>query len=88
VSDLTELLRHMADDAMGMEPGDRQVLSEAANRIEALEAQLKAVLECPRFSVKLNSMKLTYAQPNKNGEYMKSLDILKHRRRESEPIFD
>jgi hypothetical protein len=43
MSELTESLRHMADDSMGMEPGDRQVLSEAANRIEALEAQLKAV---------------------------------------------
>jgi hypothetical protein len=40
MSELTESLRHMADDSMGMEPGDRQVLSDAANRIEVLEAQI------------------------------------------------
>jgi uncharacterized protein YPO0396 len=37
MSELTESLRHMADDSMGMEPGDRQVLSEAAGRIKELE---------------------------------------------------
>jgi hypothetical protein len=45
MSKLTELLRHMADDSMGMEPGDRQVLSDAANHIEALEAQLDRTCE-------------------------------------------
>jgi hypothetical protein len=37
MSELTESLRHMADDSMGMEPGDRQVFSEAAGHIEELD---------------------------------------------------
>jgi hypothetical protein len=44
MSELTESLRHMADDSMGMEPGDRQVFSEAADRIEELEASNKSLV--------------------------------------------
>jgi hypothetical protein len=39
MSELTESLRNMAEDSMGMEPGDRQVFSEAADRIAELEAE-------------------------------------------------
>lgn len=39
MSELETILQNMADDSMGMEAGDRQVLSEAADRIRELEAK-------------------------------------------------
>jgi hypothetical protein len=38
MNDLVKFLRDMADDAMGMEAGDRLILGEAADRIIELEA--------------------------------------------------
>jgi hypothetical protein len=55
MSELTESLRHMADDSMGMEPGDRQVFSEAANRIEALKAEPARLQEILLRQTKLNT---------------------------------
>jgi hypothetical protein len=41
MTDLVKFLRNMADDTMGMEPFDRLVLGECADRIIELEALLK-----------------------------------------------
>ena len=39
-------LQATADDAMGMEPGDRAIAHAAKYRIEELEAALKGISEC------------------------------------------
>ena len=46
-SDIISTLREWSNDAMGMELGDRAVLAEAADRLEAAEAQLKEIDELP-----------------------------------------
>jgi hypothetical protein len=40
-----------------------------------LQRQIAAGLELPRYSVRLNSMSLTYAHLDEYGEYMKAVDV-------------
>lgn len=45
VGDLLKELNSMADDSMGMEPEDRQVLREAADHIAKLEAENQRMVD-------------------------------------------
>jgi len=46
MNNLVERLRDFASDSMGMEPGDRQVLAEAADEIEKLRALIVGLAGC------------------------------------------
>jgi hypothetical protein len=78
MSKLTESLRHMADDSMGMEPGDRQAFSEAANHIEALETDNKDYSDSfqIRWDADMRAIKMYQkAHPETNGAWPDHADM-------------